>query len=64
MVHTSPGHRDFRDVIRQTWGHPGVLEELEASVVFFVGRTFDMRDEHSVKLESEKFGDIVQSGKL
>ena len=63
IVHTSANHGAFRDTIRKTWGHPGVLEELKASVVFFVGRTHDMRVEHSLKEESDKFGDIVQSGK-
>ena len=62
IVHTSANHKDFRTNIRQTWGHPGVMEELGASVVFFVGRSHNMRVEYSLKKESEKYGDIVQSG--
>ena len=64
VVHTSASHRDFRNTIRKTWGHPGVLEELQASVLFFVGRTHDLRVEHSLQAESKQYGDIVQSGKI
>ena len=63
VVHTSPSHWKYRDTIRKTWGHPNLLEELNASVVFLVGRSHDVRLEYSLQKESELYGDIVQSGK-
>ena len=64
MVHSGCNQQSFRDTIRETWGHPSLLEEFRASVVFFVGRSYDMRVELAVQEESQKHGDIVQSGEI
>ena len=62
IVHTSPNHQEFRNIIRDTWGDQDIMRSLDASVIFFVGRSDDVKAEYRIKQESEQFGDIVQGG--
>lgn len=59
-VHAAPANLKKRQSIRQTWGDRGVLQRYNASLVFIMGRVEDARLMQLVKMESERYGDIVQ----
>lgn len=62
IVHTSPDHFEFRQVIRQTWGSAEVLGPMGAFVIFILGRSNDLRVEQRIREEWKTFGDILQTG--
>ena len=59
-IHTAPDHYKRRAAIRETWGNPNNLKELNIKLVFLLGRSNDAAMNDAMTLESDMHGDIVQ----
>ncbi|KAK3592494.1 hypothetical protein CHS0354_026615 [Potamilus streckersoni] len=59
-VHTAPVNYKKRQMIRQTWGTREILTKYKGTLVFVMGQVEDKKVMDAVKLESNRYGDIVQ----
>ena len=59
-IHSSPGNRVKRDLVRRTWASTKLFKKQVTQVVFFVGHSADRNVEEELKAEARVTGDIVQ----
>ena len=60
-IHTAPNNFKRRMAIRQTWGEKDLLKNYEIRLVFVMGVVDSVRVMEMVKLESDRYNDIMQS---
>ncbi|CAE1330518.1 B3GALT1 [Acanthosepion pharaonis] len=60
-IHTAPNNFKRRMAIRQTWGEKDLLKNYEVRLVFVMGVVDSVRVMEMVKLESDRYNDIMQS---
>lgn len=60
-IHTAPNNFKRRMAIRQTWGEKTLLKNYEIRLVFVMGVVDSIRIMDMVKLESDRYNDIMQS---
>lgn len=60
-IHTAPNNFKRRMAIRQTWGDKKLLGNLKIKLVFVMGVVDSPRVMDMVKLESDRYNDIMQS---
>ncbi|XP_036360214.1 beta-1,3-galactosyltransferase 5 [Octopus sinensis] len=60
-IHTAPNNFKRRMAIRQTWGDKKLLGNLKIRLVFVMGVVDSPRVMDMVKLESDRYNDIMQS---
>lgn len=63
-VHTAPSHFKHRALIRRTYGNSNLYAKLKTVTLFFVGLSEDALLESAIRLESERYHDIVQADYL
>ncbi|GAB6026557.1 hypothetical protein CHUAL_012973 [Chamberlinius hualienensis] len=59
VVVSSPGNFQSRNSIRSTWGS-NLTSDVHIRMVYFVGLSTDFDIDRKLKLEDEKYGDIIQ----
>ncbi|KAM4616113.1 beta-1,3-galactosyltransferase 2 [Polymixia lowei] len=61
MVPVAPGDDTKRDVIRKTWGAPGLVPSVDTLTLFYVGLPAEGQDiQHNLEKESREHADIIQ----
>lgn len=59
-IHSSPGNVRRRQMLRQTWCDPVILNRFQAKVVFVMGAVGSEKTMNNIRMESEMYGDILQ----
>ena len=59
-VHSSPGNKDKRKNLRNTWGNTNLFKYKKFKIVFLVGMQTDASIQKDIEAEFREHGDIVQ----
>ena len=60
IVHSATDHSEQRQTIRRTWSNRAILQAFNGRLVFILGTPNTKAKQRQIKIESDKFGDIIQ----